>query len=220
MTEKQTQQNFEEEQREHYAQLYERIRPQVEQGIVDGYKKRQRRKKQLRAYLPIAATLIVVLCLGIVLPITLGQDSNMIRYDNSMLMFETLDVSVKDYVISTNEDVIYPNWYDDILYRQTKRYYDVETENTVYLCEQIIDTNGNSIEYSYVSKNFLVEALEDFWKDIAVTEHLAVNKVDVQYTTNLGNIYARFEVNEYKYYLQIDNIDVAVLQSTLENLLK
>ena len=214
---KQVQKSFEDEQREHYAQLYERIRPQVEQGIADGYQKRQRRKKQLHTYWPIAAVLVVVLCVSIILPITLQQGDNIVRYDNDSLTQRNLPETFKDFY-SNNAKVICPDWYDNVESRQTVGHFDAK-DNTVFVTEKVVDHDGNTIEYSCTKKNYFVDTLENPWQNIITEEYIQINKINIQYTSDFTNMYARFEVDGYKYYLQIDNGDMTVLQSTLEDLL-
>lgn len=216
---KQVQKSFEDEQREHYAQLYERIRPQVEQGIADGYQKRQHRKKQLHTYLPIAAVLVVVLCVSIILPITLQQGDNIVRYDNDSLNTELLDTTFKEYVVANKIKSLYPNWYDRVDLYQTIRYFD-SNNTTVFISEKVTDRDGNSIEFSCTKKNYFVETLENLWQNKTTEEYIQVNKINIQYISDFTKMYARFEVDGYKYYLQIDNGDMSVLQSTLEDLLK
>lgn len=220
MTDEQIHQKIEEEQRERTSRLYEHIRPQVEQGVSDGYRVRNNRKKMLCRWLPVAAVLLVVLCISVVLPIVLSDDDNIIRYDGAILGAETLEISLRDYAKANKAEVIInPEWYDKVERVETVRYYETDNNNTVYLRETL-DAEGYLIILSCMKSNYVVESVVSNWNHDSMIQSTKINNVNVEYFIGLNKMLARFDVNGYKYYLEFpENVDEEFLLTTLNDMI-
>ena len=216
MTDKEIYQQIEEYSEEAKAH-YEKIHEKVEASIVKHAQAKKRRKKLFTGIVSVAAVLIVTL--AIVLPIVLQPQDDEIRYsDESMLLTNDLDCTLKEYYARNNLSLLYLDWYEYAEDLSTVRYYEGGKESdTVYLYEKFTDGNtGYGVKLSVMKRNIVVESLEERAGDFKTTN---ISNTQVTYVLTRNWSFAKFEYKGYKYYLEIkDEITLDFLTKTIESM--
>lgn len=202
------------------ARVFEQIREEAERSIVEGAKARRRRKYLTVRWLSIAAVFVVV-CISVVLPIILANDSIEIsRYDATSITVADMDITLKDYCQENKLDFMFLNRYEGGGTKTSKACEIGNIQNIVYLKEKTFDVEtGYSVTLTVMKKNVEVTEFKDY--ENSMSTFLLSNGTSVAFRIDLDTSKVNFIYNEYKYYLDfLDATDLNYVKSTVESMFK
>ncbi|MCH5151700.1 MAG: hypothetical protein J1F65_03475 [Clostridiales bacterium] len=210
---------IEEKYKDEFDSLYDRIHVQVEENIVKQAQLRKKRKQLSIRLSSIAVALVLVISLSVVLPIVLQpSDDTILRYNDMNIQSEVVDYTLKDYIQSLGDHVLYLDWYETADDCITTRYYDVEnTKTTVFMQEKIFN-EGYTVEISVLKKDdkIIVETLETDWGE---PKSIKINDVEVLYKSYIDKCNTKFVYEGYTYYLYfLDTADMDFITATIESM--
>lgn len=217
MTDKEIHQLIEDSHSEDKALWHDQVRARVDEAVALQQRKRQRRTLFVRRFVPLIAVVLVVVCLSVVLPLTLQSQDNYIKYTNNDIVSQLSTETIKEFAHNNNLPILYLDWYDIAEDCSTTKVVEKNNpSNLIYLTETMI-LGGYKVIYSVMRNNISVDTF-DFY-DGDKTEYSCSNGVKVECTINLSEIFANFEYNGYKYYLDFRNCsDEEFFHQTLESM--
>lgn len=219
MTDKEIHQLIEDSHSEDKALWHDQVRARVDEAVALQQRKRRRRTLFVRRYVPLIAVVLVVVCLSVVLPLTLRTGDDVVRFSNQETVSQESDITLKEFALQNNLPLLCIDWYDNAYERITKIFYEKEhPSKLVYVCENVTDNyTGYTVIYSVMQSNISVDTFDSY--DVYTKEYVCSNGVKVKCTINLSEIFANFEYNGYKYYLDFRNCsDEEFFHQTLENM--
>ena len=236
---------IEQEHKEEFDAIYERIHADVERNIVEQARKRKQRQKLCHRIVSIAMAFVLVLTLAIVLPIVLrtdndnngsgynsgddGNDENInIRYSTADLKAITLDCNLKQYSELYNVEILYINWYDvaeEESCQTTKHVEKDNEENVVFLQETITnDETGYSVKYAIVKESITVDEFDYIEEILQQPNQTNIDNVIISYMIGKTRSVAKLEYKGYTYYFDFgDSLDedeealLEILSSMFDN---
>lgn len=199
--------------------VYERIHVQVEQNIVKQAQLRKKRQQLTYKMASIAVALVLVVTLSIVLPIVLQPDDNtVLRYNDTNLAYEDVEYTLKEYVESLGEEVLYLDWYETADECITTRYYDVNNAETTVYIKEILFNEGYRVELSVLKNNdnIIVETFDSEWFE---AKNTTIHNVSMTYLLNINSCNVKFEYEGYKYYLSfLNTANMDFITATIESM--
>lgn len=187
------------------------ISSQIEKGV------KIKRKFNYKIF-TLATAMVLVLCLSVVLPIALqfADDGYRFSANTTELLFEGLDCSWKEYVLSNDISALYVD-FDEIDERMLERWFEPDDYgSSIFFSEAIVCYEAEYLyKYSIIPSNIIIEDIEsqDYFYE------LSVNDVTVSCSFNQDEGFAKFEYQGYKYYFEFyDSVDEQFIRETIESM--
>ena len=210
---------------EQYKDEKEPLRAKVHQRVEEMYEQKAKRKQRLNIFykvFPVSLAVVLIISLAITLPIVLQptgeQPDSEIRYSDLDLDIEELDVTLKEYATSNNEQYLYIDLYDIAEDLSTVRYFKADDDSvTAYLQESFVHgETGYSIKLSIMKQNITVDKYDGEFEN---SQEMIVNNVTIIYRISRTGASAQFAYNDYKYYLEFDDaIEIEFLTEIITNM--
>ncbi len=219
MTEKDVHQLIEEQTPELKKLVYEHIREDAERSVTEGAKRRQRRKRlAVRLCSVAAAFVLVAVCLSVVLPIVLNNDS-VVRYSDADITYLSAEFTLKEYSQQHGSEILYLDWYEDI-HDAIKGCDSSDLNKIVHIQENLIDPQtGRVVAVNVISHNVIIDKFSSY--DTGVFETTLSNNIVLSYRSKLNQTMVKFEYGNYKYYIEFkDTSDMDYIRETIESMFK
>lgn len=169
----------------------------------------------------LATACVLIVCLAVVLPIVLTDDSNPARYRQSGDYTEVmLDCTLKEYAEQNKKQILYLDWYDIADDVQTYKFVNKDDSNDVIFLQETI-SNGETGDLIYIYITDINTRVEDFEYFHGVcTNEYTFNKVEVYWCIEEKTNLAMFEYKQYRYYIEIDMLNQEdLIKEIVENML-
>lgn len=132
------------------------------------------------------------------------DDEPTMRYcDASMYEFESVQITLKERSIQTNESLLYLDWYEITDYYADIVYCLKDTNEEIGYKEEIIDINTGSIVFVYAIKNqYQLAELDRYIETTEITDRYPI-QVGWESTDDFS--YANFSYDNYNYCVVLEN---------------
>ncbi len=198
---------IEEEGREETARAWARLEARLNEmpQYNTPKKSKKRLSPKLKKILVSCASVAVVVAAGLGFSLGFGLqkpvDDNRYCSANDYVSASS-EKTLKDYVLEYQVNVLYLDWYDEAGEYFNTAYKLKETEEIVCFHETLTDEYWNYV-YLYVTDNKTeIDLLEQF--NFNVEEEITVNNIPISYKISNYIAYAKFEYQNYKYYLEVN----------------
>lgn len=220
MTDQEFHQLIEDSCKEDRDRMHDRVLANVQQVVEEQRRKRTKRIRFVRRYVPLIAVALVIVCLSVVLPLTLqlSPEETSIRYLTDQLINGELGLSVKEYAQQSKLPLLYLDWYDNADFIESKKFTPQNDKKTiVYISETIVNEDGYRVTYSIMERKFDTDAFQAYTEP---NQNLSLsNGIKVKYLISLSQIRATFEYKGYKYYINFtNNADETFMRETIESM--
>ena len=110
--------------------------------------------------------------------------------------------TLKDYVVEYQVNVLYLDWYDEAGEYFNTVYKLKESEEIVCFHETLTDEYWNYVNLYVTDNKTDIDVLSKF--NLEIGEENTVNNIKINYTIIKDNVLAKFEYQNYKYYLEVN----------------
>ncbi len=126
---------------------------------------------------------------------------------------------MKEYSIQNNNEILFFDWYLDTDFHESIITELIETKEIICLEETMTDMEtGYNVTLKVTDTSTYIDFL-DAYEELFVNEQY-VSEIRVEWGGSTFNAYARFEYNNYRYYLEIPNaLEPSVTLEYVEQLL-
>lgn len=214
---------IEEEGREETARAWARLEARLNEMPQYNTPKKSKKRvsPKLKKILVSCASVAVVIAagLGFSLGFGLQKPMNEDRYCSANdYVSAPSEKTLKDYVLEYQVNVLYLDWYDEAGEYFNTVYKLKETEEIVCFHETLTDPDWNYINLYVTDNKTEIDFLENFV--LQNEKEINIDQTNIKYTTKSHNAYAKFEKQEYRYYVELELEDTEYLLNIVEQLLQ
>ncbi len=198
---------IEEEGREETARAWARLEARLNEmpQYNTPKKSKKRLSPKLKKILVSCASVAVVVAAGLGFSLGFGLqkpvDDNRYCSANDYVSASS-EKTLKDYVVEYQVNVLYLDWYDEAGEYFNTVYKLKETEEIVCFHETLTDEYWNYVNLYVTDNKTDIDVLSKF--NLEIGEENTVNNIKINYTIIKDNVLAKFEYQNYKYYLEVN----------------
>ena len=214
---------IEEEGREETARAWARLEARLNEMPQYNTPKKSKKRisTKLKKILVSCASVAVVVAAGLGFSLGFGLqkpiDDN--RYcsvgDYSK---ENVDLTLKQYSEANENKILYIDWYNELEDNYSIQFKLKENNEVICFQENITDLDYNYITINVTDNKTELDLLNKFNSELG--EETLIKNTTITYFVNNHIAYAKFEKQEYRYYVELELEDTGYLLNIVEQLLQ
>lgn len=160
--------------------------------------------KSILVILSCSFLFIIVLFLGLFFGLKKKPLDNIRYCDRSEYYIFDTEVTIKQYGESNKLNILYFDIYEESLYYSDKQYRLNTTDEVICLNEELLDSTNAFITFYVTDNRTEIDLLKAISEICNQESYINETKINWGYDDNVAIAYAKFEYNDFNYFLSVE----------------